>query len=63
MTEVRVPMERVDEHGNVTGRGTARMRGVTRDDYRDLRDNPMKLRAGESWVLVVTMRVEETDAD
>lgn len=56
MAEIRVPIERVDEHGNVTGRGTARQRGVTIDDYRTTAGGELKPRPGESIIVTVVVR-------
>lgn len=61
MTEVRVPIERINaETGEVTGTGTALMRGVTLDQYQTKSGAEMKLRPGEMFVIVTTMQVEET---
>lgn len=58
MNETRIPIQRVDGYGNVTGRGTARQRGVTIDDYRTTSGAELKPRPGESIVVTVVVREE-----
>jgi len=58
VSETRIPVERVDEHGHVTGKGTARARGVTFDDYRTSTGAELKLRPGESFVVSVVVEEE-----
>lgn len=60
MDEQRVPIEIiVRDTGHVRVRGTARMRGATVDDYRNIKGAPIDLRAGEAVVIVTKMEVEE----
>jgi hypothetical protein len=51
--EVRIPIERVNERGQVTAYGTARQRGVTIDDYRTESGIPIKEGPGDSIVVPV----------
>lgn len=54
---VRVPIERINaETGEVTGVGTALMKGVTLDHYETASGAEMKLRPGEMFVVVTTER-------
>lgn len=54
--QVRIPIERVDSTGKVTGRGTARQRGVTIDDYVSKSGAELKLRPGEMFVVSVIIK-------
>lgn len=61
MEEVRVPIERIDVATNqVTGIGTAVMRGVTLDDYQTASGAELKLRPGEMFVVVTTARGDDS---
>lgn len=63
MTEQRVPIEIINtETQAVRARGTARMRGVTVDQYRNEAGHPLRCGAGEAVVVVTKMMVEEDDA-
>lgn len=60
--ELRVPIERVNTAtGEVTGRGTALMRGACLDYYETASGVELKLRPGEKFVIVTTMQVEDPD--
>lgn len=60
MEEVRVPIERIDvATGEVTGTGSAVMRGVTLDDYQTASGAELKLRPGEMFAIVTTVRDED----
>lgn len=57
MDEVRVLIERIDvATGQVTGVGTALMRGVTLDHYETKSGAELKLRPGEMFAVVTITR-------